>query len=90
MSYYKDLKSDLNEIMKIVFEIGKTNKFNNLDFKRILEIAEVIYEEYEENLHIDIRIFARSKLKEIIELEEMKKWNSIKNKIFCLNTSRII
>jgi hypothetical protein len=29
-------------------------------------------------------------LKEIIELEEMKKWNSIKNKIFCLNTSRII
>jgi hypothetical protein len=73
MSYYKDLKSDLNEIMKIVFEIGKTNKFNNLDFKRILEIAEVIYEEYEENLHIDIRIFARSKLKEIIELEEMKK-----------------
>jgi hypothetical protein len=26
----------------------------------------------------------------MIELEEMIKWNSIKNKIFCLNTSRII
>jgi hypothetical protein len=73
MSYYKDLKSDLNEMMKIVFEIGKTNKFNNLDFKRILEIAEVIYEDYEDNLHIDVRDFCRIKLNEMIELEEMIK-----------------
>ncbi len=69
MSYYKDLKSDLNEIMKIVFEIGKTNKFNHLDFKHVLEIAEVIYDDYEYG--IDVQEFAKIKLNEIIELEEM-------------------
>lgn len=69
MSYYKELKSDLDEIAKIVFEIGKTNKFNHVDFKQILEIAKVIYDDHEDNLHIDISSFARIKLNEIVEME---------------------
>lgn len=71
MSYHKDLLSDLREIIKIVFEIGKTNKFDNMEFKDIIELAEVIYHDYDYIIHGDVQGFARTKLNEIIELEEM-------------------
>ena len=71
MSYDRDLIIDLKDIMKIVFEIGKTNKFNDLDWKDVMTLATTIYDDYEYYVDGDIFRYAEMKLNEIIETEEM-------------------
>lgn len=71
MSYYKDALTDSKYIMQIVYEIGASNKFDYMSWEHILELAEVIYDDYEYYDDGDIREYTKRKLNEIIELEEM-------------------
>ena len=75
MSHYQDLYNDSKYIAQIVYEIGKTNKFNNLDFKDVMKLANTIYDDYEYYEHGDVGEYASEKIQEIIELEEMLLWS---------------